>query len=49
MLPEKSDRLLVALGTEERSIESARFGAVGGGATLGPLEQLFPRIEREPA
>jgi methionyl-tRNA synthetase len=49
ILPEKADRLLVALGTEERSIGCARFGAVGGGATLGELEQLFPRVEREPA
>ena len=49
IVPEKADRLLVALGAEERSIECARFGAVGGGATLGELEQLFPRVEREPA
>jgi methionyl-tRNA synthetase len=49
ILPEKADRLLVALGAEERSIDCARFGAVGGGATLGELAQLFPRIEREPA
>ena len=49
ILPEKADRLLVALGAEDRSIERAQFGAVGGGATLGELEQLFPRIEREPA
>jgi methionyl-tRNA synthetase len=49
ILPEKADRLLVALGTEERSIDCARFGAVGGGTTLGELAQLFPRIEREPA
>ena len=48
ILPEKADRLLVALGAEERSIDCARFGAVGGGATLGELEQLFPRVEREP-
>jgi methionyl-tRNA synthetase len=49
ILPEKADRLLVALGTEERSIDCARFGTVSGGATLGELDQLFPRIEREPA
>jgi methionyl-tRNA synthetase len=49
ILPEKADRLLVALGAEERSIECARFGAASGGATLGELEQLFPRVEREPA
>ena len=49
ILPEKADQLLVALGAEERSLDCARFGAVGGGATLGELQQLFPRIEREPA
>jgi methionyl-tRNA synthetase len=49
ILPEKADRLLVALGAQERSIGCARFGAVGGGATLGELQQLFPRVEREPA
>ena len=49
ILPEKADRLLVALGTDDRSIASARFGAVGGGSTLGELAQLFPRVEREPA
>ena len=49
ILPSRADRLLVALGAEERSIECAQFGAAGGGATLGPLDQLFPRVEREPA
>jgi methionyl-tRNA synthetase len=49
ILPEKADRLLVALGAGERSIDCARFGAVGGGQTLGELDQLFPRVEREPA
>jgi methionyl-tRNA synthetase len=47
-IPDKADELLSALGAEERSIEYARFGAVGGGVALGPLEALFPRIEREP-
>jgi methionyl-tRNA synthetase len=49
IVPEKADQLLVALGAEERSIECARFGSVGGGQVLGSLEQLFPRVEREPA
>jgi methionyl-tRNA synthetase len=49
ILPDKADRLLVALGADERSIGCARFGAVGGGETLGELAQLFPRVEREPA
>jgi methionyl-tRNA synthetase len=48
-IPDKADELLSALGVDERSIDHARFGAVGGGAPLGPLEALFPRIEREPA
>jgi methionyl-tRNA synthetase len=48
-LPEKADRLLAALGAPDRSIGSAQFGAVAGGRELGELQQLFPRVEREPA
>jgi len=44
-LPETADRLLAALGQEERSIEAARFGASRGGARIGDLGQLFPKIE----
>ena len=44
-LPETADRLLAALGQEERSIEAARFGASHGGARIGDLGQLFPKIE----
>jgi methionyl-tRNA synthetase len=46
-LPESAERLLVALGREELSLELARFGAVPGGAAVGELGQLFPRVEAE--
>ena len=45
VLPNTSDRLLAALGQEDRSLENARLGAVGGGARLGELGQLFPKVE----
>jgi methionyl-tRNA synthetase len=44
-MPGSAERLLAALGREELALEGARFGAVGGGATLGELGQLFPRVE----
>ena len=44
-LPESAERLLEALGRPELSLEQARFGAVGGGASIGELGQLFPRVE----
>ena len=46
-MPESAERLLAALGREDLSLELARFGAVPGGATIGELGQLFPRIEAE--
>jgi methionyl-tRNA synthetase len=46
-MPESAERLLSALGREDLSLELARFGAVSGGATVGELGQLFPRIEAE--
>jgi methionyl-tRNA synthetase len=46
-MPESAERLLAALGREDLSLELARFGAVSGGATVGDLGQLFPRIEAE--
>jgi methionyl-tRNA synthetase len=46
-MPESAERLLTALGREDLSLELARFGAVSGGATVGDLGQLFPRIEAE--
>jgi methionyl-tRNA synthetase len=44
-IPETSERLLGALGQEDRSLDTAALGAVGGGAALGELGQLFPRVE----
>jgi methionyl-tRNA synthetase len=46
-IPESAERLLAALGREDLSIDLARFGAVPGGATVGELGQLFPRVEAE--
>jgi methionyl-tRNA synthetase len=44
-MPEAAERLLEALGQRDTSLQSARFGAVPGGAELGELGQLFPRVE----
>ncbi|HZO08776.1 MAG TPA: class I tRNA ligase family protein, partial [Myxococcota bacterium] len=44
-MPRSAERLLGALGREELGFENARLGAVGGGARLGELDQLFPRVE----
>jgi methionyl-tRNA synthetase len=44
-MPESAGRLLEALGQEDLSIENAVFGSVGGGAQVGDLSPLFPRIE----
>jgi methionyl-tRNA synthetase len=44
-LPTSSGRLLAALGREETGIDAAEFGAAGGGARLGDLDQLFPKVE----
>jgi methionyl-tRNA synthetase len=46
-MPESAERLLAALGREDLSLDLARFGAVSGGATVGELGQLFPRVEAE--
>ena len=48
-LPESTAKLLAALGCDEVSLEEARLGAVGGGAQVGELAPLFPRIERSAA
>ena len=48
-LPESTAKLLAALGRDEVSLEAARLGAVGGGAQVGELAPLFPRIERSAA
>jgi methionyl-tRNA synthetase len=44
-MPSSAERLLRALGQDDLSLEQARLGAVGGGARLGELGQLFPRVE----
>src|SRR4051794_1708338 len=44
-MPDKTAELLAALGHESFDLGGARFGAVGGGADVGELQPLFPRIE----
>jgi methionyl-tRNA synthetase len=44
-MPGSAQRLLAALGQEVGPPDSARFGSDGGGAQVGELGQLFPRIE----
>ena len=44
-MPETAEKLLTALGREDRSLEGARYGAVAGGASIGELGQLFPKVE----
>jgi methionyl-tRNA synthetase len=44
-LPDSAERLLAALGREDHSLATAGFGSVGGGAKIGELGQLFPKIE----
>ncbi len=44
-VPAAAGRLLDALGVEDRSVQAARFGSAVGGATLGELGQLFPKVE----
>jgi methionyl-tRNA synthetase len=47
-LPESAERLLGALGQAgdgALSLERARLGAAGGGAGVGKLEPLFPKVE----
>jgi methionyl-tRNA synthetase len=48
-MPRSTERLLAALGREELSLEGARFGAGRGGAHVGELGQLFPKLEAQPA
>ncbi len=48
-MPASAERLLAALGREELGLEGAALGAVGGGAKLAELGQLFPRVEAEAA
>jgi methionyl-tRNA synthetase len=44
-LPESAEKLLAALGREDRSLETAAFGSLPGGATIGEVGQLFPKVE----
>jgi methionyl-tRNA synthetase len=44
-IPESAERLLAALGRGERALAGARFGSAPGGARVGELGQLFPRVE----
>ena len=46
-MPVKAEQLLAALGREDLDLEGARLGAVPGGAEVGELGQLFPRVEAE--
>jgi methionyl-tRNA synthetase len=45
VLPSTSERLLGALSQTDLSLDRARIGAVPGGARLGELDQLFPKVE----
>ena len=44
-VPTAAERLLDALGAEDRSVDAAEFGSVAGGVTIGELGQLFPKVE----
>jgi methionyl-tRNA synthetase len=48
-MPEATDKLLDALGQDDRSLDAARFERRAGGAQVGALEPLFPRIEHAAA
>ena len=44
-MPASAERLLTTLGQEDLSLEHAHLGGGGGGAQIGELGQLFPRVE----
>jgi methionyl-tRNA synthetase len=46
-MPDSAERLLAALGSENLSLDGAVLGAAPGGAKVGELGQLFPRVEAE--
>jgi methionyl-tRNA synthetase len=46
-MPASAERMLAALGREDLSLDGAVLGAVEGGAKVGELGQLFPRVEAE--
>ncbi|MFL5826076.1 MAG: methionine--tRNA ligase [Thermoleophilaceae bacterium] len=49
VIPDSAQKLLEALGRDDLSLDSARFGAVPGGAKVGELAPLFPRVEQRAA
>jgi methionyl-tRNA synthetase len=44
-MPETTTRLLDALGQDDLSVDGATFGARPGGASVGKLPPLFPKVE----
>ena len=44
-MPASAERLLTALGRDDLSLDTAALGAVPGGARIGELGQLFPKVE----
>ena len=44
-IPDAAEKLLAALGQEDLELECAQLGARPGGATIGELPQLFPKID----
>ena len=44
-MPDTTTRLLDALGQEDTSLDGAGLGAHPGGATIGKLPPLFPKVE----
>jgi methionyl-tRNA synthetase len=44
-IPDSATRLLAALGSEDATIASARYGAATGGQTVEKLPPLFPKVQ----
>ena len=44
-MPASTEKALAALGQPETSLDSARFGAAPGGASVQALEPLFPKTQ----
>ena len=47
-MPEATDKLLTALGQDDRSLEAARFGSVGGGARCASSSRSSRASKRPP-
>ncbi len=43
-LPRATASLLAALGVDDRSLDSARYGTGGGGGAVTALAPLFPKL-----